>query len=51
MIIIIIIIIIIITIIVITIIIITITIILTINFMGSFGGTQQKEESKRRGSR
>ena len=39
------------TIIVITIIIITITIILTINFMGSFGGTQQKEESKRRGSR
>ena len=39
------------TIIVITKIIITITIILTINFMGSFGGTQQKEESKRRGSR
>ena len=39
------------TIIVITIIIITITIILIINFMGSFGGTQQKEESKRRGSR
>ena len=37
------------TIIVITIIIITI--ILTINFIGSFGGTQQKEESKRRGSR